>query len=186
MLSLICRARVRLTGWHLNWLLGNGWSSPDHKLIALQGFWFFCMKNRHTSLEPYKLLSLCYIHKLMHCTIIEVLLLLSHRYLTISLCNVGSMGVTYFAGWCWTQLGYCNGRNQPPSGHGPATHMASQPWDLQCERCCVGQSWYGQWPHPDPAKTDSQSLSSLSLLSPPYPLPDMPDQSSHTGRRIKK
>lgn len=57
------------------------------------------MKNRHSSFYLYKLLSLHYVPKLMHSTIIEVLLL-SHKYLCIFLGNEVGMGVTYFAGSC--------------------------------------------------------------------------------------
>lgn len=57
------------------------------------------MKNRPCSFWLFKLLSLHYAQKLMHSTIIEVLLL-SHKYLNISLGNEEGTRVTYSAGWC--------------------------------------------------------------------------------------
>lgn len=143
-------------GWYVDWLLGNGRFSLNHKSFSLYGFQSFSVKNRHSSFWLYKLLSLHYVHKLMHSTIIEVLLL-SHKYPNISLSNEVGMVVTYFAGWCWSRLGCCNGRNRLLFGRGLAPHMAYQPWDLQCGRCSVGQSLYGQWPHPDPAETKTVS-----------------------------
>lgn len=57
------------------------------------------MINRPCGFWLFKLLSLHYAQKLMHSTIIEVLLL-SHKYLNISLGNEEGTRVTYFAGWC--------------------------------------------------------------------------------------
>lgn len=57
------------------------------------------MINRPYGFWLFKLLSLHYAQKLMHSTIIEVLLL-SHKYLNISLGNEEGTRVTYFAGWC--------------------------------------------------------------------------------------
>lgn len=139
------------TGWRRGWLLRNGRFTPDHKLISHETFTSFCRENSHTSLEPFKLFSLHYVHKLMHGAITEVLLL-SRRYLNISIHNEVRIRVTYFAGWCWSLLGCCNGRNQLRSWRGLVPHKGYQPSDLRCARCSVGQSSYGQWPHPDPTE----------------------------------
>lgn len=57
------------------------------------------MKHWHSTFQLYRLLSLHYIHKLIHCTVTEVLLL-SRKYLNISLGNEIDTGETYFVSWC--------------------------------------------------------------------------------------
>ena len=155
-----------------------------HKIMSqflFKDFSSSCMKNRHSGFWLYKLLSLHYVHKLTHSTIIAVLQL-SHKYLNISLGNEVGIGVTYFAGWCWSRPGCCNGRNQPPFGHGPVPRKAYRPWDLQCGRCSAGQSWCGQWPHPDPAETKTVSDENNPIHHHHHHhLPLMPNQSNHTG-----
>lgn len=80
------------------------------------------------------------------------ILAISLKYCSISLCNEVSWRTAYFADWCWSEPGYCSGHNQPRSERGPAPHRMYQPWDLRCAHYSVGQSWYEQWPHPDPAE----------------------------------